>query len=273
VVYLLLDAAVRDEAPPAVLLASLLAWAYFVRPLSAVSIAAVTAYIFFVYRDRFAAYAVTGAVWCAGFIVYSLVVFDRYLPAYYLRYSPGSGNLAAALLGVLASPSRGLFVYVPEVLFVSYLAVRYWRAMPERKLQILAIAIILVHTLVIARYEEWWGGKCYGARLYLDVLPWVVLLAILSLAGARSLSRARPGRIEIAAGLLTIALGIAVNAPALMKETPWDQTEAAQHVDRALDWSYPQFLAAYVGPKKWLTRRPRRSSLAEFDSSPRSSDR
>lgn len=216
VVYLLLRSKVRDEAPQTVVIASLLAWTYFVRPLSAISIAAVTVYFFLTYRDRFITYAITGLIWLAAFIAYSLVVFDSYLPAYYLRYTPGGEGVLVGLSGVLISPSRGLLVFVPAVLFICYLVIRYWRSIPHRELAILATAIILLHTFAIATYEEWWGGLCYGARLYLDVLPWFVLLAILGLAAVANTRVGRLGRIEIAAAILLVLIGVAANAPAMM---------------------------------------------------------
>ena len=219
VVYLLLRSKVRDEAPHAILIASLLAWTYFVRPLSAISIAAVTVYFFLIYRDRFTTYAITGLIWLATFIAYSLVVFDSYLPGYYLRYTPGGGGVLPGLRGVLINPSRGLLVFVPAVLFICYLVIRYWRSMPHREMAILATTIILLHTFAIATYEEWRGGLCYGARLYLDVLPWFVLLAILGLAAVANTRVARLSRMEIAVAIVLVLIGVAVNAPALLAST------------------------------------------------------
>jgi len=83
----------------------------------------------------------------------------------------------------------------------------------------LATTIILLHTFAIATYEEWWGGLCYGARLYLDVLPWFVLLAILGLAAVANTRVARLSRMEIAVAIVLVLIGVAVNAPALLAST------------------------------------------------------
>ena len=70
-----------------------------------------------------------------GFIIYSWTYFGQLLPDYYRQGSAlHIGGWAASFTGCLISPSRGLLVFVPSVLSVSYLIARYWSALPARRL-------------------------------------------------------------------------------------------------------------------------------------------
>ena len=72
-----------DSSRP-VIVATLLAWMYFVRPTGAVPIICVTIYTFLVYPDGFIYYALTGLAWFSGFVIYSWFTFGKLIPDYYL---------------------------------------------------------------------------------------------------------------------------------------------------------------------------------------------
>src|SRR5438067_2143318 len=76
------------------------------------------------------------------------------------------------LYGVLLSPSRGLFVYSPFLLFAIAPFLRAWRerggvALLLRWLGVATVALVVAYAL----YAEWWGGRVYGARFLTDALP------------------------------------------------------------------------------------------------------
>src|SRR5262249_32443332 len=158
---------------PGPLLATLLSWMYFVRPNAAITVIAVSIFIFICHNDEFMMYAATGLAWLFAFIVYSQKVFGQLLPDYYLLGSALDMNgWFVALVGCLISPSRGLFVFVPSTLFVIYMVARYWRTLPNRRVAFLSVGIICGQLIVVASWPEWWGGFSYGPRVLTDTIPW-----------------------------------------------------------------------------------------------------
>ncbi len=84
------------------------------------------------------------------------------------------GNLFVGASGLLASPSRGLFVYVPVALFGVAGAVRAWR---RRDPLLVAAALGIVGTvLLFGKFTTWWAGGTYGPRYLVETMPLVVLL-------------------------------------------------------------------------------------------------
>ena len=66
-----------------VLLATLMAWLYFVRPTFSVHIIGITVYVLIYQRKYFVRYVLTGAGWLALFCWYSWHNFHQLLPNYY----------------------------------------------------------------------------------------------------------------------------------------------------------------------------------------------
>jgi len=261
VVWMLLadDVAKRPLRP--VLLASLMAWLYFVRPTYAISIVAITVYLFIYHRRQFLWYAATGVIWLAGFIAYSRYYFGQWLPSYYLASRLTFDHFTEALAGNLISPARGLLIYVPVILFIFYLLVRYRKYLAHRKLVWLALCAISVHWIVISGFPHWYGGHSYGPRLMTGIVPWLVLLCIFGLEAmltAREnqakVQRLKSWRIEHVLGgtLLLVSciingLGAASHATALWNMRPVNVDEQPS---RIWDWRHPQFLAPWQKPNQ-----------------------
>jgi hypothetical protein len=256
----LLSVEEKRRRPRVIWLATLLSWMFFVRPTGAVAVLGVSIYIFIYHRRHCLAYALTGAAWFAGFAAYSWFTFGQIIPGYYHNRSFQSpAHFMIALAGNLVSPSRGLLIFVPELLFVGFLVVRYWREMPHRRLATLAIALSCVHMFILCCDAKWWGGWCYGPRLSTDLVPWFVLLAILSLRAfhddivrarveegrGKALPRPRD-RVLVAVACLLLLIGVAINARgAISWETAqWNVSPNIElHPERLWDWRAPQFLA------------------------------
>jgi hypothetical protein len=86
-------------------------------------------------------------------------------------------SLFGGLSGVLVSPSRGLLVFSPALIFAFWGLIRVWRDsrfVPLRPVSIAAAGMCLV----VARWYGWWGGWCYGYRLLTDVVTLMAFLAI-----------------------------------------------------------------------------------------------
>lgn len=256
VVWMLVaDALGRSPLRP-VLLASLLAWMYFVRPTYAVPILAITVDILVRHRSSFIWYAATGLLWLIGFITYSWHNFGQLLPNYYLASRLTFDHFGEALAGNLISPARGLLVYVPVLFFIAYLLVRYRRRLPLPRLAQLALVVIVVHWVITSGFTHWYGGHSYGPRLMTGLVPWFILLGILGiramLAERESRATVKPAKVwamESTAGaallLLSMvlnALGATTHATALWNVRPVDVDEQPA---RIWDWRHPQFLAKW----------------------------
>jgi hypothetical protein len=243
--------AVRKLNPIA--LATLLAWSYFVRPTNVISILAITVYLFIRYRKQFVPYAITGTAWFVAFVAYSWYHFHQLLPNYFLANRLSFGSFWTAFAGNLISPSRGLFVFVPVLLFVVYLFIRYRRQLPVKPLASLALAIIAVHLVIVAGFTPWNGGFCYGPRYTTGVVPWFVLLSILSI---RAMLAARNGpstqRAQLAAGTALLLVSVILNARGATSQETWTWNNWPTNVDKVpgkiWDWRQPQFLAGLVHP-------------------------
>lgn len=247
-IYLLLSAEEEQYVHRrTVLLATLLSWAYFVRPTSSIPIMGIGAYVILSRPKEFITLAVTGAAWLALFVVYSMVLSGQPLPSYYL-FHLSSGKLWEGLAGNLVSPSRGLLLYVPSSAFVLALVAYYWRYIPHRGLAVLSIFIIVVHTLVISTDPNWWGGHCYGARLTIDAIPWFFLLAVLGCKRLLEEPSTRLKKSAVVLGILSLLLGAAINGRGALSQSANDwvngpPADVDQMPSRIWDWSHPQFLS------------------------------
>jgi len=245
-IYLLLAEEEQQLQGHPVVLATLLSWAYFVRPTTSIPVAAIATYLLLFRRKQFAALATTGALWMLAFVTLSWKVTGKLLPSYYLFHLT-SQHSWEAIAGDLISPSRGLFVYVPASAFALLLLAYYWRELSHRRMAVLSIIIITVHLFVVSGDQNWWGGHCYGARLTTDVVPWLLLLAVLGCRGVLDERSATLKRSAMAIGLITIVIGALINGRGAVSSAANDWVngppDVDQQSDRVWDWSDPQFLS------------------------------
>jgi hypothetical protein len=271
VIFLLVANARQGRRINPFLLATVLAWLYFVRPVYAVPLATISVDVLLFAYDRksFVRYALTLALWLTLFIAYSYYHFGQVLPPYYLhrgfRISSNFADLLNAYIlqgaGHLISPSRGLLVYVPSVLFIAYLLTRYRRTLPLPRLAMLAIANVIGLIVIVTPFAHWWGGHSYGPRLLTDAVPWLALLGIVGVGGMLNDAESAPvrrtsrrQRMEIAAGAALLVLSVAIHARGALA---WDTVlwnyfpnDVDQRPARLWDWSNPQMLAGVepLGP-------------------------
>jgi len=99
---------------------------------------------------------------------------------------PGlTGNWLQGLVGLLVSPSRGLWLYTPILFFPFFWlfkyhlsALRKWR---KPTLLHVAAASVLLQLLLIGKYNIWWGGWSWGPRFLATSLPAFFVLFVLVL--------------------------------------------------------------------------------------------
>jgi hypothetical protein len=148
-----------------------IAFAYLCRPTAAIGVLLFTAYVFWYYRRQFFGYLCYAAPIAAWFCLYNKQVFGSILPPYYLSNSFFFDTFGTAMYGLLFSPSRGLFIFSPVLVFAIYGAVRRWRVGEWQALDSLLALYVVLHWLVISSAAMWHGGASYGPRFFADVIP------------------------------------------------------------------------------------------------------
>jgi hypothetical protein len=234
-----------------IIIATLLSLMYFVRPTASVTIICITIYVFVLHRREFTLYAATGALGLIAFVAFSQITFGEWLPVYYVASRLTFEEFGTAITGVLISPSRGLFVFVPIFAFVLYRVARYWHDLPLRPLAAAALACIAMQWILVAGFSRWWGGWSYGPRMMTETVPWFAMLAILGQSAARSAPRSTRSRVEVAVAASLLAISIFINAQGATSWATWNwnnEPQIDEHPDHRFDWSRPQFLAGLIPP-------------------------
>jgi hypothetical protein len=101
------------------------------------------------------------------------------------------------LLGLLASPARGLVFFAPIVLVELYAGL----SRGDVRARVIAAAVI-VHVAIVAAYRQWWGGWAFGPRMLSETV-WLGALLV-PLDRSSRLSRALLG----AAAIATAGVGL-----------------------------------------------------------------
>lgn len=79
----------------------------------------------------------------------------------------------------MISPSRGLLVFTPVLVFSIAGILRALRSGWMRPLSICLTVLVILHWVSISLFVGiWWGGYSYGPRLFSDMLPILVLFLI-----------------------------------------------------------------------------------------------
>ncbi|MDD9859309.1 MAG: hypothetical protein OXU40_02545 [Nitrospira sp.] len=86
--------------------------------------------------------------------------------------------LAEGLAGLLISPSRGLLVYSPVLVFGFVGAVMAWRD-PRKYAPLIPLQLVVLGLCVLsAKHFDWWGGWAYGPRRLFDAGVFLTLQMI-----------------------------------------------------------------------------------------------
>ncbi len=141
--------------------------------------------------------------------------------------------------GLLWSPSRGLFVYSPILLFSIPGCVAVWRRGPSA-LKALSLGLPLL-VLVLSKWFLWWGGHTWGPRLLADAAP---LFSFFLYPLTNLLDRRR-----ILKALFVFLALLSVGAHAMgafLYDGRWDGIAEAED-DDALLWSWKRSPLVFYG--------------------------
>jgi hypothetical protein len=111
--------------------------------------------------------------------------------------------LLAGVGGLLVSPTRGLFVFSPFLVFLLLV----WRYLPrsrDERLLILAMSIGVVAEIVLYAKADWRGGLSWGPRYMTDLLPLLIWMLMPVVDGLRGAARA--------CFMLAVGVAIAIEA-------------------------------------------------------------
>ena len=160
---------------------------------------------------------------------------ETYLPIYGVQ-GVWTASVGTGLLGLLVSPSRGLLIYSPVLVFAFVGAARSIRD-PRRRMLGLLAAGFGGSLLMLGGYAFWWGGHTYGPRLTADFLPILTLFVAVAWQGIEG------SRVRIAVFCVLTAVSIAIQAiGAFYYPSPphldWDKTPVDVDLahDRLWDW-------------------------------------
>jgi hypothetical protein len=253
VIWLILRTETKQTRLRSVLLATCLTWLYFVRPTFSISIAAIALYLAIFHRAILVPFAVTACLWLGCFVSYSHYHFGQLLPPYYQSRNFRFGmSFWEGFAGSMISPSRGLLIYVPVLMFVAYLLVRYRQAVRTR-LFILSISVVGAHLILISGFVLWYAGHCYGPRLSTDLVPWFALLGMLAIKARLQWREKNPTQDSVLrartewsfAALLLVCSAMLNGIGAIsLDASAWNArpTNIDQDLSRLWDWRHPQFL-------------------------------
>lgn len=160
------------------------------RPVLIVFTLVVTLYVVLHHRKHFALFALGALLPAMLFLSYYHFYFsDIFAPFFSNARSIsrfGFPSLDAAL-GLLISPSRGLFVFSPVLLLAIFPgALQSLRGLDTPPLYRWLFAGFLAHLALLSCWSIWWGGHSFGPRLLTDMLPVLFVFLVLAFRHLRS---------------------------------------------------------------------------------------
>jgi hypothetical protein len=159
------------------------------RPPDAILAAALGIYALFraSRRDRLL-FVAASALPLAAVLLYNLGVAGNVLGGYGLigKAAFFSHDLLPGVAGLLFSPTRGLLVFSPFLLFLALAGLHMPRGREERVLTVAMIVAIVLQIMLYAK-ADWRGGLSWGPRYMTDFLPfliWMLAPVVSALRGA-----------------------------------------------------------------------------------------
>jgi hypothetical protein len=240
------------------LLGILAGYSYGVRPASLQFIVGFAGLLAIEARRRLIPYFLGVSAGLLPMFAYNLLAFGTWSSHYYrlLRdYYLGAHWQPLVYYDVLFSPSRGLFVFSPFLLYAGLrLSGTYRRRHPWTRLEILLGILCFAGWISVGSWPEWWGGGSYGPRLLCELAPCLTILLIpvvqeLSLEGAAG--KCLVTALFVIAGSLGIALHLR-GAASWAANNDWNMNspDINSAPQRARSWQDPQFLRGWGSVEK-----------------------
>ena len=147
------------------------------RPDVILLIAAATLFVFIHHRSCFWKYALVGAAGALTYVVFCKLNYDAFTQPYPGPVKVLGRDFARGMPGLLISPNRGLFVFMPLCVFSVWGLIHVFRSSKHVMLYRYLACTIVAHWLFLAVWPMWWAGWCFGPRLFCTLIPlWIIML-------------------------------------------------------------------------------------------------
>ncbi|HXN87259.1 MAG TPA: hypothetical protein VN867_14390 [Candidatus Binataceae bacterium] len=222
-----------------------LAMAYLIRPTAIVPIAVLSTYVLVFHRAWFGRYMNWAMLVAFPWIVYNFMIYGHPVPPYYHRNAFSMHmHFIVGMLTNLISPSRGLFVFSPVLLFAPSGFLIALSDREQRALHLAYGAIMVGNSIIIGSASSWWGGHEFGPRFMTDIIPFLVYFTAFNFRLPETFQRRTQIAVSAAIGLLAL-VSMTIHAQGAIRYATWEwnyvPTNIDQHPGRAWDWSDPQF--------------------------------
>ena len=232
-----------------------LAMAYLMRPTAIVPIGILSIYVLACHRAWFARYAFWGMCIAIPWVAYNVSIYGMVLPPYYSAAAfSETTRFAEGLAGNLFSPSRGLFVFSPVLLFALSGFALALRDRERRPLYIAYGAIVVADLIIVGSASMWWAGHSFGPRFTTDIVPFLVYFTAFNFRLPATLRPRTQAALSTGIGALAV-VSLLIHAQGALRPSTMSWNAVPNNIDqntsRAWDWSDPQFARteAYRGPR------------------------
>jgi hypothetical protein len=227
-----------------------------IRPTNSISILIFTTYVLIAYRRYFLRYLAWSLLIGIPFLLFNLSLYHTVLSDYYRSYQDfnlGAG-FGEALAGLWISPARGLLVYSPILICAAWGLWLNLKQQSTRRLDLALLAIVALHSVVLAIWRMWWGGWSYGPRMMTDMLPYLMywLIPVIALLQRSGETPADVGprikhRLPVISAIAMLAgISWVINYRGATSTQTFEWNRAPANVDlfpqRLWDWRDIQFL-------------------------------
>jgi len=236
-----------------------LAFSFVIRPTNAIPVFFLSFFILLYYRKYFVKYLLWSLTIALPYFVVNYMIYGMFISPYIFPYyhstSIGIDKFLrpsiSQLMGTLISPSRGLFVYSPVLLF-SFFGIYYQlknlrSRYPENMLDVFLVAIIISHYILISSFWHWWGGYSTGPRLFTDMIPYLIYFLIPAVCFLSSSPKkfTIPGLIFLL--LMLVSFFIHFRGATSDAVYAWNNIPTSIDIRQARlwDWSDPPFLRGF----------------------------
>lgn len=146
------------------------------RPTSAILLVVLGIYLLFIKRTKFSILfrSTLGLLLpVAFFLVYNFTYYQDISNQGYSSqiFNSWLGNFPESFFGMWLSPSKGILIYSPVLLFT---LIGIYKGYKSNDLVKISFWVIILHTLVLSKWKHWYGGYGFGYRMVSDILPFFI---------------------------------------------------------------------------------------------------
>ena len=259
-IYLVIRNEKKESAKNIIYLGIISGLYIFNRPPDSVLLLPIFLYVFMFYNNK--------VVYLLSFMVISSGLFILYNIYYFGNLFGGYGNLMPVFglnyyvminsLGLLLSPSRGLFIYTPIAALSIFGYLRVKNIVNNRLKYVLLFygPIIIIQIYIYSIFGNWWGGGSYGPRFLTGMLPIVSIYIAIYLNNFVNLNRIYKTKclyIFLILILIGCSLFVQVIGAFYYPNGNWNGTpkNVDYHPERLWDWNDSQIIRTFeAGPIK-----------------------